>query len=306
MDEKKKALIVFGLSLTTVMLAAGSLIFRYWGLINSFIYQNQKNLLDALSLLIIGLALAYLLVKYVNYTGTNPLNSVLFNLFKIDTIQQLHEEKKRAALLKLELAELENDFAKMSQIKEPSPADLENFLKPIELTAAETPKTELIFLEFSKIRDRLEKESNKISRLGNLNLVIGFATTILAIYVLYETLLPTTLIGTEYITHLVPRVSLGILIELFAFFFLKMYRNNISDIKYYNNEKTNIDFKLLALRTAIVHETHIEETIAEFLKSERNFILKKGESTVELQKATIESNSSQKIIDSLTGLLKSK
>jgi len=75
------------------------------------------------------------------------------------------------------------------------------------------------------------------------------------------------------------------------FSFLNYYKENLDDIKYFNNEKTNIDFKLISLKTALNsgNTDFIKLILDELVKTERNFKLNQGESTVELEKVKVES-----------------
>jgi len=43
------------------------------------------------------------------------------------------------------------------------------------------------------------------------------------------------------------RITLTILIEIFSYFFLKLYKKNLEDIKYFQNEVTNLESKYLAI-----------------------------------------------------------
>lgn len=43
---------------------------------------------------------------------------------------------------------------------------------------------------------------------------------------------------------LVPKLSVTLLVQIFSYFFLAMYRSNQNDIKYFQNEITYIDFSL--------------------------------------------------------------
>lgn len=82
-----------------------------------------------------------------------------------------------------------------------------------------------------------------------------------------------------------PRLSLVIIIEVFSFFFLKLYKASLSEIKYFQNEATNIEFHFAALEIA----THlgdaklIEKAIDKFTSVERNPILKDNDMTRELK-----------------------
>lgn len=193
-------------------------------------------------------------------------------------------------------------------------------------------KLAIIQDDLQQIKKQLYTEAAKLSRYSYINLGIGTFTTFIAITILYLTLTAkpneyrlvenpdsktleiqkqdsVDLSNTDmsYLMHLIPRVSLSILIELFAFFFLRLYRNNLSELKYYNNEIVNIKMKIVALKAAAICESdNLEEIIKMFAETERNFILKKGETTVELQKDLIEASANNKLVESLTSILKSK
>ena len=89
-----------------------------------------------------------------------------------------------------------------------------------------------------------------------------------------------------------------------------MYKRNLDEIKYLNNERTNIELKLIALETSILNKDDGYDTLSKILielsKTERNFILKKGESTVEVEKDRIESNFYKQTIETITKNLKHK
>lgn len=165
--------------------------------------------------------------------------------------------------------------------------------------------------ELYDVKRRIEREVLRTSRNSNINLSIGFFTTFIAIFFLGYSLL-----GVEwnqestalFIYHFIPRLSLSLFIELFSFFFLRIYKKNLDDIKYLNNERTNIDLKLVALRTSIAYEesTALKDVILDLSKTERNFVLKKGESTVEIEKERLDSNNSEKLLSSILKILDKK
>lgn len=153
-----------------------------------------------------------------------------------------------------------------------------------------------ILADLKSIQHRLYREISKLSLRGNLNLAIGSATTIVAILILYLTVgnhTPSFDSVGNSLSFFIPRISIVIFIEIFSFFFLKLYRTNLNDIKYYQNEMTNAEFKLLALKSAFAKDDldSIKSVIKEFSSIERNFILKKGESTVEIEKTRIDLDS---------------
>jgi len=102
------------------------------------------------------------------------------------------------------------------------------------------------------IKERLEEEIVNLTRRANLNVVIGILVTLVAgiglvAAVFYHPLdLETASAHGDswrVIAHYVPRLSLIIFAEVFAYFFLKLYRTSLADIKYFQNEISNIDLK---------------------------------------------------------------
>ena len=74
-----------------------------------------------------------------------------------------------------------------------------------------------------------------------------------------------------------------LLIEAFAYFFLNLYKQSLSGIKYFQNEITNIETKLTAavLSLASGNAEQLQHIIQRLADSERNFILEKGQRTVD-------------------------
>jgi multisubunit Na+/H+ antiporter MnhE subunit len=146
-----------------------------------------------------------------------------------------------------------------------------------------------IITDFENLSYRINGELTRLRKSANLNLVIGTLTTICAIMALGYEVFNNDLIfsdATKVLSHYIPRISLIVFVEIFAFFFLKLYKATLSDIKYFNNEKTNVDFKIVSLKTALNTSdlSLIKTMLEELIKTERNFKLGKNESTVELEK----------------------
>lgn len=161
------------------------------------------------------------------------------------------------------------------------------------------------------LKSRYYREITKLSLRANLNLAIGTATTLIAIAILWIVVvnqIPSFNKMENILTSLVPRITLVVFIEIFAFFFLKLYKSNLQDIKYYQNEMTNCEFKIIALRTAYLKNDNqvLFDIIKNFVNVERNFILKSGESTIELEKERLGSQNNKSIVSLLTDILKIK
>lgn len=140
------------------------------------------------------------------------------------------------------------------------------------------------------------------------NLFIGGLTTLFAVGVLWSTLLNEGFKIDKPMQYLAfaPRISLALFVEIFSFFFLKLYRRNLDDIKYLTNEITNVKLKLLALRASFLKDAgdFTGNILQELAKTERNFILKNKESTVEIEKMRIDSDEQNKLIENIATIFK--
>lgn len=181
----------------------------------------------------------------------------------------------------------------------------------LEVGKEKRDRIEIIFRETTQVKFRLLDEVGALGRRANLNLVIGSLTTIVALSTLSFIVFQSTskfISWPETIYHYIPRISFIIFIEVFAYFFLKLYKSNLNDIKYYQNELTNVEMKLSAVITSINFGKEIDLTnvVTELLKTERNFILKKDESTVEIEKSKLDKEDLKDILKFTTDILKEK
>jgi hypothetical protein len=161
------------------------------------------------------------------------------------------------------------------------------------------------------IQSRLSEEVEKLGKRANLQLIIGMiisagGLTVLAGFV-YS--IPPNIIEPanklELWFYFVTRVTLVLFIEVFAYFFLRLYRYSIFEIKNFQNEITNASFRIIAFEGAVGtgDNAAIEKICSEMARTERNFILKKGETTLALRTAELELNADRNIGASLDKLL---
>ncbi len=142
--------------------------------------------------------------------------------------------------------------------------------------------------QLNRTINRLKKQTYKLKRTSNYNLIVGLMATIVAVLVLvfmaYKA--DATKTDTGYLMkHYGSLLSVSLFIETLSFFFLRIYRQCLADIKYFENEITNCESKFVALDYALI--TNDTKTVSEILiklaSVERNFVLQKGESTIELE-----------------------
>lgn len=174
-------------------------------------------------------------------------------------------------------------------------------------------------LNFSaEFRERLIRESERLSSRANTNLFIGSITSIIGIAFLgfvliggstYNVKLSTEGLSiqlAEYALYYLPRLTLIIFIEIFSYFFLRLYKATLEDIKYYQNELTNIDSNISALRLSLLlnDSESIKKVATKLLETERNFVLKKGDTTVQLEVARTEAEKSSEALKMFENLFK--
>ena len=184
----------------------------------------------------------------------------------------------------------------------------------------------IIFAIFIELRDRLKTEVDNLSRRANLNLIIGIITTITGVIILSTFALTINHPSIEVVASdqsvvkldnnnmliasllsYLPKLTLVILIEIFAFFFLKLYRYSLSEVKFFQNELTNCEMKIIGLTFSMnKSDKHTEQVIANFLNIERNFILKKDERTTELLREEINSSLLNNLADKIISSAKAK
>ncbi len=100
---------------------------------------------------------------------------------------------------------------------------------------------EVIDLRFEDIQRRARREIENLSKRSNVNLVFGVAITVIGIGVLLYLVnhQPEYKDIPSVLSHYLPRITTVALIEAFAYFFLNLYKANLEEIKYYQNERTS-------------------------------------------------------------------
>lgn len=323
-NKKARALYAY----TILFEVLGILIFTFHYTLGD-IFRIYERVLMLVGVIFMGLGLGFILVLYVRF-GIIPLPFTRMNVeIEDEGTSTIIEESAlkndyssnlddKFETLKKELIDsfknpedinksIENQISKISE---------ETIYKKItdkfESELISKTAINLIEKEINEIKTRIEKEAARLSRYGYINLFMGVSTTVLAISFLgywlissiSDTSIPDVKSGAFYY-HLFLRLSLSILIEIFSFFFLKLYKSILDDIKYFNNERTNIEMKIVAIKTSVAYgnKDDIKKLMLDISKTERNFILKKGESTVELEKIRTDSKNNDKVLGGIEKLL---
>lgn len=164
-----------------------------------------------------------------------------------------------------------------------------------------------IINELNPLTKNIEKYIDRIQRNSIVNLFIGIVGTITAITILAFAILTNKQFTNlqDFFIHFLPRFTFVVFIQLFAFFFLKLYKNNLEDAKYFQNELTNLTAKSSAIKISYLmgNTEKVAEVIKELSMTERNFKLLKDETTMGLERAKIDSEFEKTIIDQFKGII---
>lgn len=103
---------------------------------------------------------------------------------------------------------------------------------------------------FAAAEHRLKAELDALGRRSNLNLVIGVLTTTIAVGLLtYMVLGAVAEFGTltSLLSHYIPRLGLVLFIEVFSFFFLRLYKTTLSEMRMYQTDLTALTIQRVAV-----------------------------------------------------------
>jgi len=187
---------------------------------------------------------------------------------------------------------------------------LQTYVTGIRELVSSRFKEESLEQLFDQIVRRLGREVQDLAKRGNLNLILGIFTTLVGLSVLGYSVFysPVTQSPQELIAYFLPRISLVVLIEIFAYFFLRLYKQSLSEIKYFQNEITNIESRQLALHiTMRFDDLALRSKVVEDLsKTERNFILGKDQTTVDLERERLARGTYSDVANTIKDVLKKK
>lgn len=248
-------------------------------------------------------------IAHGNGIGNNEFNKLkneidelkeeLLNNSSINAAITAEHKEELVILLKKEILDKSTDQASLE------------LLQKLQNQIVDSDNSKEIESIFSRTLERLYKETSALSRRGNLNLSLGILTTIVGLAILGYFVVEIDSVPEDkvaFIAYFIPRLSLVILIEVFAYFFLKLYKSSLGEIKYFQNEMTNTEAKYIALKCSYMSDDG--ETTAGVIKilseTERNAVLEKGQTTAEIEKSKIEHQNINSISDKVSKIIGGK
>ncbi|HFQ5174847.1 TPA: hypothetical protein ACF37V_000807 [Vibrio parahaemolyticus] len=169
--------------------------------------------------------------------------------------------------------------------------------------------------------NRINTEIEQLSRRANLYITFGSLITVTAGVILFYVVNDITQLvsiradtnndaisSTDWFS-LISRFSIVIFVEIFAFFYLRLYKEMMINIKYYQNEITNIEMKMLAIHTidqqSLTNHDATNSIINSLANCERNFVIDKGKTTIDIERTKVENSFTNSVFNNIHKLTKS-
>ncbi|MBO1328925.1 hypothetical protein OQ496_11490 [Acetobacter suratthaniensis] len=261
---------------------------NYFNAKNSIIELKTKELLDEMAKIKIEL-------KHIRKSeDINKINSKIQEITnRCDILKYENRKKDIESKLELELKyEIKRNTYKI--IEQKFRNQLENKTK---ISIIKDNKNEIIS-RISKSIDFMQKTASK-------NILIGLSFSLFGLIFIITSIMNSDLHEINIskihdnwdIIKYIQKSSIVLCSEIIAFFFFKGYRSSLNEIKYFHNEMTNVEIMFSSLEVAIFsNDLDLIKNICEKISSvERNFILKKGETTVSLRSQEIDNRGDEKI-----------
>lgn len=273
---------------------------------DNLFFNNFKQLTPVLASLIVAVIFLSLII-YLDVDGSKQ------DLFesKLDLIKASEILKNSKLFSDYEELEdsVKNKFLNDMRENIQNEASKE-YIKEIEEKIKANDQTSFVDKKIEYSLERLQIVNESLTKRGNLNLLIGMFLSILGLIILGYSILNFNhdVAVRDLLVFIIPRISFVLLIELFAYFFLNLYKKSLDDVKYYQNEITNLEAKYLSLQMAKFMNNHklISSILEQLVKTERNFILEKGQSTLDLEKERISSNNANNSLQAIKDIFKNQ
>lgn len=238
-----------------------------------------------LALVTVGAVMALVMVRFLS--GSSLSSSTRDEMYKYE-LKILRDELKARAAKQSSPVSADDEKRITDEI-------IERIKSEANATYIESLKNEIkeseyrldIFKRGKSTLDRIYKEIDALGRRGTVNLVLGVITALsgviaLSFFVLAKEGAHSSI--SEFTMDFLPRLSIVLIIEVFSYFFLRLYKASLSEIKYFQNEATNIEHSFVAMEAAISidDKSLIEKCVHTFLEIDRNPILSNGQTTREI------------------------
>lgn len=274
---------------------------------------NKEKLKEILLLLLSLIGFSILILNYLNQNlkESKKIDEMLSVKNEFSHIYKLIRKNDLGRNINSLNISPDERFKLLDSIKINLEKDInQSYLNQLKGMISNDNLEDILESKISRTYERLNLERESLSRRGNFNLMIGMFLSVGGLVILGYSVLNYSHNGSleDLLIFVIPKISFVLLIELFAYFFLNLYKKSLEDIKYYQNEITNVEAKYLALQMAKSLNNHkmISSILDQLVKTERNFILEKDQSTIELEKERISSSNANNTLQAIKDIFQSK
>lgn len=336
--EKKHRQMV---ALITIPLLLGVLVL-IWSISQTEDFFYRKSLLPkeiylTVGIILVGLSGLSALMTYLQtgFKKNTQYDSELQSIILRNNIAESfypEEISKFLSEIREDISKLKSDLEKIKNLNEDLDSDerksiasmilnqmtseaSQNLLNDLRSSIAEKydreAKDKDLAKRFDESRMRLSKELEALGWRGNLNLSLGAITTVIGLVLLGMSVFSEVTSSKDiwaFASHFLPRLTLVLMIELFAYFFLSLYKASLSEIKYFQNELTNIEAKQVSLCAAVAQgdTSVISDILSKIAMTERNNIISKDQTTVEIETARMEKDNKNETLKYITEFFQKK
>lgn len=214
--------------------------------IERFIASIHYSAISLAIALIAGTATTIpILLRYLRTDTEKRTSSPIFEIGSVDTTKlrrQVAELHSKLANLTIQSGS-ESAGKEVARLREEMTKDIydrvrNELKKEIDLDVSKQNCQNIFVQDQLRLADQL----SILRRRGNLNLVIGVTTTLGAILILVLTVYSVRAVqphSPELIAYFIPRISTVVFVEVFSFFFLRLYKATLDEEKYYQREITS-------------------------------------------------------------------
>jgi len=167
----------------------------------------------------------------------------------------------------------------------------DEILEGLKKTTSSKQAADRVIEMLDEIKSRLSTQAATLSLRANVNLVIGLFISMLGLTLLGWTLFrlgPTNIeaIDRSQIYFFLTRLTLMIVVEVLAYFFLNLYRASLHESRFYQNEISTMEARYFSV--ALARETLPPEAFAQHLKSLSILDRNRGDSGAKLANDNLE------------------
>lgn len=193
-------------------------------------------------------------LAYLNHSRSSSTDHRPVNVSAISKeIQVLKRDLVSLAERQTNLSAKEHSEAKSIIQKQLNQFSIDHIMSRIRADIQEQDSFATAIEPVDKSVTRMISEISSLESRGNLNLTIGIMATIIGIAILAFFVFASDFSGLKFeqlLAQFVPRLSVVLFVQIFAFFFLNLYKSSLSEIKYYHDQITKIESKKAAISIA--------------------------------------------------------